>query len=354
MRFNYFLTTYLPRKDYGGDRLYQELIEQAVKADELGYDSISIPEHHLVNILLVPSPLQMAAKLACLTREVDIVTSIAVLPVRDMRIFAGEVIQADILCDGRLTLGVGRGAFGYELARLGTPIAQTREKFDESLAVLEALLSSESVAWDGTYYKFDEITVMPRPIRKIPIMVAAMAPEAIYSSARKGYDVQTTPLQASHDVLLEQVNAFRRGKAEAPKRSPEQRLALQRVVYLARDDADAERTGRMVYEYYKLFDNVFSGPGQVTKGMIDPLPRKQSFEEMMDNVLICTKSRMLDVLGSYAEAGIDEIIMSCGFGQKQEDMLDMMNRFASEIIPHFRAYAPAKAALRPALSSSIK
>jgi alkanesulfonate monooxygenase SsuD/methylene tetrahydromethanopterin reductase-like flavin-dependent oxidoreductase (luciferase family) len=353
MRFNYFLTTYLPRKDYGGDRLYQELIQQAVKADELGYDAISIPEHHLVNILLVPSPLQMAAKLACLTREVDIVTSIAVLPVRDMRIFAGEVVQADILCDSRLTLGVGRGAFGYELERLGTPLSLTREKFDESLAVLEALLSSESVSWNGSYYKFDELTVMPRPVRKIPIMVAAMIPEAIYSCARKGYDVQTTPLQASHDVLLEQVNAFRRGKAEAPERSFESKLALQRVLYLARDEADAERVGRIVYDYYKLFDNVFSGPGQVSKGMIDPLPRKQSFEEMMDNVLICTKSRMIDMLGSYADAGIDEIIMSCGFGQKQEEMLDMMNRFATEIMPHFRKLPSAKPVVRPVLRSSL-
>jgi alkanesulfonate monooxygenase SsuD/methylene tetrahydromethanopterin reductase-like flavin-dependent oxidoreductase (luciferase family) len=88
MRFNYFLTSYLPRRDYGGDRLYREMVEQAVLADRLGFDAVSIPEHHLINILLVPSPLQMAVKIAGLTRNVDIVTCIAVLPVRDMRVFA--------------------------------------------------------------------------------------------------------------------------------------------------------------------------------------------------------------------------------------------------------------------------
>ena len=60
-----------------------------------------------------------------------------------MRIYAGEIICADIFTNGRLMLGVGRGAFGYEMERLGVPLATSREKFDESLDVLQALLSRE-------------------------------------------------------------------------------------------------------------------------------------------------------------------------------------------------------------------
>lgn len=350
MRFNYFLTSFLPRKEYGADRLYRDMIEQAVLADRLGFDAVSIPEHHLINVLLVPSPLQMATKVATLTRNVEVVTSIAVLPIRDMRVFAGEVVQADVLCDYRLTLGVGRGAFGYEIDRLGTPMAESRSKFDESLAVLEALLSSEEVSWDGTYYKFDAITVMPRPPRKIPIMVAAMSPDAIFHSAKRGYDIQTTPLQASHEVLLEQVNAFKRGRDEAGVVDRPQKLSLQRVIYLARDDADAVRNGELVYDYYKRFDNLFTGPGVVRNGMIEPLPRKQSFEEMMANVLICTKSQMIDKLASYADVGIDEVIMSSGFGQSQAEMLDMMARFADEVMPHFAGAAEVQI---PLISSQV-
>lgn len=334
MRFNYFLTSYLPRRDYGGDRLYREMVEQAVLADRLGFDAVSIPEHHLINILLVPSPLQMAVKIAGLTRNVDIVTSIAVLPVRDMRVFAGEVVQADILCEGRLVLGVGRGAFGYELERLGTPLSQTRAKFDESLDVLEALLTGEPTGWDGSYYRFAPITIMPPPVRKVRMMVAVMAPEGIYASARRGLNIQTTPLQASHEMLLEQVDAFHRGKRAAGARGTGIQLSLQRVTYLARDEADARAKGQMIYDYYKRFDNVFSGPGVVSDGMIEALPRRQSFEEMMENLLICPAAEMVDRLSAYAEAGIDEVILSCSFGQEQGEMLDMIERFAAEVIPH--------------------
>ena len=161
MRFCHFLSSYLPDLDYGGKQLFDDMVEQACTADSLGYASVAIPEHHLINILLTPAPLQMAIKVACETSNVDIVTSVAVLPLHDMRVFAGEVAQADILTDGRLILGVGRGAFAYEMARMGSPIEHSRDIFDESLEVLVALLSETEVSWHGAHYDFDSLTIMP-------------------------------------------------------------------------------------------------------------------------------------------------------------------------------------------------
>ncbi|MCR6502789.1 LLM class flavin-dependent oxidoreductase [Shinella sp. CPCC 101442] len=331
MDFNHFLSSYLPDPSYGGTRLYRDMVEQAVQAEKCGYRGVSIPEHHLINILLVPSPLQLAVKIASATSRIELVTSIAVLPIRDMRIFAGEVVQADMLCERRLVLGVGRGAFAYEVGRLGTPLEETKKKFEESLAVLEALLTKEEVSWNGDYYTFDPITVMPRPERVIPLMLAVMAPEGIYHTARKGYHVQTTPLQASHTVLLEQVNAFRCGKIESGKNN---RLALQRGIYLARDAADARAKLELASTYYQRFDNVYSGPGIVDNGCIRPLPRKQTVEELGRSLIICETNEMIDRLAAYSEAGIDEVIVTSNFGQEQSETLDMMARFSSDVMPH--------------------
>ncbi len=334
MDFNHFLSSYMPDPGYGGRRLYRDMVEQAVQAEKCGYRGVSIPEHHLINILLVPSPLQLAVKIASVTSRIDLVTSVAVLPIRDMRVFAGEVVQADILCDGRLTLGVGRGAFAFEIERLGLPMAETKKKFEESLAVLEALLTREEVSWDGDYYRFDPITVMPRPERTIPLMLAVMVPEGIYHTARKGYHVQTTPLQASHAVLLDQVNAFHRGKAEAGAAAKGNRLALQRGIYLARDAADARAKLELASTYYQRFDNVYTGPGIVDNGCIRPLPRKQTIEELGRSLIICERAEMIDRLASYAEAGIDEVIVTSNFGQEQSETLDMMARLSAEVMPH--------------------
>ena len=176
MRFNNFLGAYYRDTGYGGDRLFADMLAQARLVERLGFRGVTIPEHHLINILLIPDPLQFAVKVASITEHLEIVTSVCQLPLHDMRIFAGQVIQAGILCEGRLVLGVGRGAFAYELARMGKPIDESRERFDESLNVLLALLAREEVSWDGKYYQFAPITVMPRPgaLGSPPIMIAAL------------------------------------------------------------------------------------------------------------------------------------------------------------------------------------
>ena len=102
MEFSHFLSAYYPDTSYGGDRLYADMISQARLVDRLGYRAVTIPEHHLINILLVPDPLQFAVKVASVTSRVELVTSVCVLPLHDMRVFAGRAIQADILCEGRL------------------------------------------------------------------------------------------------------------------------------------------------------------------------------------------------------------------------------------------------------------
>lgn len=335
MDLSHFLNSHQLDPATGGKQLYRQMIEQAVHAETCGYRGVSVPEHHLINILLVPSPLQMAVKIAAHTRSLEITSSICQLPLRDMRVFAGEVIQAQALCDGRLVLGVGKGAFAYETERLGVPFEQTKPQFEESLKVLEALLAQEEVSWDGRFYKFEALTVMPRPEDPIPLALAIMAPPGIEAMAARGYHIQTTPLGASHEVLQQQVNAFHQGKARAQP-GCNSRLSLQRGLFLARNEADARDKIAMAHRYYMSFDNVFGGPGIVERGRIKPLPRKQTVEELGDNVLICGVAEMIDRLSVYAELGIDEVIASSNFGQDQSETLDMMSRLSEEVMPHIR------------------
>ncbi len=339
MLFNHFLSAYYPDTSYGGHRLFKDMVSQGILADKLGYSAVTIPEHHLINILLTPAPLQMAVRIAAETKNVDLVTSVSVLPIHDMRIFAGEVSQADNLTEGRLVLGVGRGAFRYELERLGVNLDQTRDIFDESLLVLEELLTKENVSWDGDYYKFDSLTIMPRPYtRPMPrIMIAALAPTALYHCARRGFNVQTTVLQHDSKHLLEQVQGFQQGKSERQDTSTDIKLSMLQVGYLAKNQADAEEKIDMAFDYYKRFDNVFTGPGVVSNGAIEPLPRTQSREELAANLLICTRDEMIDRLSHYKEAGIDEITFNPNIGASQDEVLEQMDRMAVEVFPALSA-----------------
>lgn len=342
MEFSIQLSAYYPDKSYGGDRIYRDMIEQSVLADRLGYDAVSLTEHHLINILMLPAPLQLAVRIAAETRRIGIMTSVAVLPLHDMRIYAGEVVCADILTEGRLMLGVGRGAFGYEMGRLGVPLETSREKFDESLDLLRQLLDEEEVGWDGKYYRFEPITVMPRPVRRIPIMMAVMAPEGIRACAGRGFHIQTTPLSGSHHRMRQQVEAFNQGKASLGEAGRDLTLSLSRVAFLAVGEADRMRKVAQANEYYKRFDNVFTGPGIVDRGMIRPLPREMTLSETAENLAIETPPDMIDKLGPYAEAGVDRFIMNMNFGLSQTETLECVQQFAEEVMPHFTARKAAR------------
>ena len=337
MDFNHFLTSYMPNPNVGSKVHFQNMIEQSILAEKLGYKKVSIPEHHLINLLMMPSPLQMAVKIASLTKNISISTSVAVLPLHDMRTYAGEVATADILTDGRLILGVARGAFPWEMKRLGTPIEHSKEKFTESLEVLQKLLSEEEVSFSGKYYNFEALTIMPRPITQpIPIMIAAMDPNSIKNAALRGFHVQSTVLSGTKELLMERVNAFRDGCEKLGEKGKLLKLSMQRMMFVAKDEKDAEKKNKLAYEYYKRFDNMFTGPGKVKNGNIIPLPRKQSFEEMKDNLLICPINELIDKLSIYAEAGVDEFIISSSFGQEQNETIESMHKISEEIIPYFK------------------
>ena len=337
MDFNHFLTSYMPNPNVGSKVHFENMVEQSILAEKLGYKKVSIPEHHLINLLMMPSPLQMAVKIASLTKNISISTSVAVLPLHDMRTYAGEVATADILTDGRLILGVARGAFPWEMKRLGTPIEHSKEKFTESLEVLQKLLSEEEVSFSGKYYNFEALTIMPRPITKpIPIMIAAMDPNSIKNAALRGFHVQSTVLSGTKELLMERVNAFREGCEELGEKGKLLKLSMQRMMFVAKDEKDAEKKNKLAYEYYKRFDNMFTGPGKVKNGNIIPLPRKQSFDEMKDNLLICPINELIDKLSIYAEAGVDEFIISSSFGQEQNETIESMHKISEEIIPYFK------------------
>lgn len=337
MKFSIQLSADYPDKGYGGDRIYADMLEQAIFAEKLGYDALSITEHHLVNVLMMPAPLQFAVKIAAHTRRIKLMTSIVVLPLHDMRIYAGELVVADILTEGRLLLGVGRGAFRYEMERLGVPMSETQARFNESLDVLQKLLSEEEVSWKGQFYDFEPLTIMPRPVRPggPQMMMAVMNPEGIYHCTKRGFHIQTTPLAGNQQLLVDQVSAFNRAKDEMGEAGAHLTLSLSRVAFATGQASSRQRILESADSYYARFDNAFTGPGLVDNGMLRPLPRSQTIQELDDSLLLGTAQQIVDKVGFYAELGIDRLILNPNFGLPQGEIMDSIQLLAEEVMPHF-------------------
>ena len=185
MQFGFYLPCYHPDTSFPAAQLYKDTIEEAKLAEELGFISLTIPEHHFINYLVHPSPLLTAVRVAAETKSIPLISAVLVLPFYDVRRLAGEIAQADCLTGGRIQIGVGRGAFRYEFDRFNVPVEESRERFDDSLNLLIKLLSEEEVSWDSKYYRFEPLTVTPRPVQKPypAIWVAALAEAATSQTA---------------------------------------------------------------------------------------------------------------------------------------------------------------------------
>ncbi|MEM7093051.1 MAG: LLM class flavin-dependent oxidoreductase [Actinomycetota bacterium] len=337
MQFSIQLSADYPDKSYGGDRVYGDMIEQAVLCDRLGFDAVGLTEHHLVNCLMNPAPLQFAVKIAAHTEQLKIMTSVIVLPLHDMRILAGELVVADIFTEGRLLVGVGRGAFPFEMERLGVPMHETRARFDESLDVLEALLSREEVSWHGEYYNFEPLTIMPRPVApgRPQLMMAVMNPEGIAACTKRGFHIQTTPLAGDHQMLVNQVQGHKVAKESMGSDGDHLTISLSRVAYLAHTESERRERVEAAHAYYGRFDNIYTGPGIVDAGMIRPLPRAQTADELAESLLVCGPDEMVEKLAVYDDLGIDRVILNVNFGVEQQATLEMIEAFATEVMPNF-------------------
>ena len=117
MKFSYYLPCHFNDRSKPAVELYQEAEYQAQYAEELGFDSIAIPEHYFMNYISCPSILLFAVKLSQLV-SLRIVSAVIPLPYYHPLRLAQEIALADVLTGGRLELGIGRGTYDFEFDRL--------------------------------------------------------------------------------------------------------------------------------------------------------------------------------------------------------------------------------------------
>lgn len=146
-----------------GGHYYKEALEEVVRAEDLGFDSVWMEEHHAVANHYWPSPWTVLAGFATRTSRVllgtDIVVAAFYHPVR----LAEDVTMVDIMSGGRTVLGIAIGYKPDEFALYGAELEKRGARFEEQLAIVKALWTEERVSFAGRYYTV-EGRLEPRPV----------------------------------------------------------------------------------------------------------------------------------------------------------------------------------------------
>jgi probable F420-dependent oxidoreductase len=149
-----------------GGHYYRDALEEVVRAEDLGFDSVWMEEHHSVADHYWPSPLPVLAGFATRTARMRLGTDILVAPFYHPVRLAEDAVMLDVMSGGRFVLGVAIGYKPDEFALYGATLEKRGARFEEQLAVMKALWTQDRVAFRGAYYTVDgrlEPTPVTRP-----------------------------------------------------------------------------------------------------------------------------------------------------------------------------------------------
>jgi alkanesulfonate monooxygenase SsuD/methylene tetrahydromethanopterin reductase-like flavin-dependent oxidoreductase (luciferase family) len=176
----------------------EETLEQVILMDEMGWDYVWFVEHHfLTGFSMSPCPEVMFGALSRLTKRIRLGFGVVILPYRHPIRVAERIAMLDHMSHGRIDFGTGRSA-PYEQTGMGIDPRDTREMWEESLAMIPKIWESDMFEWEGRFWKVPPRQVLPKPYQKPhpPIWMAALQPSSYELAAKKGIGVMALGVAA--------------------------------------------------------------------------------------------------------------------------------------------------------------
>src|SRR5438105_3048126 len=169
-----------------GQRSTRQGLELLQRADELGFDWVSVAEHHYSPRQLSPNPLVLASALSQRVRKARIALLGPTIPFLNPVRVAEEIAMLDNLTGGRVVAGLMRGSPGEYMTYSANP-TESRERFQEGLELVRrAWTEPQPFGWEGRYYQFRTVSIWPRPVQRPhpPIFMSGSTPESGEFAAR--------------------------------------------------------------------------------------------------------------------------------------------------------------------------
>ena len=324
---------------------YQHTLGMIETADRAGIDGWFLAEHHCdPSFSLVASPNLLLAVAAERTSSLHLGALVTVLPYHHPVRVAEEIRMLDVITDGRLELGFGRGAIRHEQAAYGIDRNTTAELFEDGMQMLMRLLTETNVEFDNKWWHGTVPRIVPSAVQKPhpPMWIVAVSASSIDRAARYGAHaaITLTPMELAREHVARYEEAWQQHQGDAPRG----KFSFGITIAVAETHAEAERFARRPLEvkaqtFLKQISDRPKGNdpayAEHEAGWRDYVD--SSFEGMIDKGLI--------VYGSVDESveQLERIIAECGanaitfipqfVGLDPEFGGRSLELFATEVVP---------------------
>jgi alkanesulfonate monooxygenase SsuD/methylene tetrahydromethanopterin reductase-like flavin-dependent oxidoreductase (luciferase family) len=346
MKFATFMLNENVHGEPPGDVL-RNSIHEAVLAEEIGFDAVWLAEHHFSDYGVAPSTAVLAAAIAARTSTIRIGTGVLVLPFQDPLRVAEDFALVDQISDGRLDFGVGRGYQPHEYKGFGIPMSESRDRFDEALAIIEGLWSNETFTYEGKFHSVDEVSLMPRPLQQPtpPIWVAAVSPDSFERVARMGKPFMSAPSIAPLDKVRECYDLYSKTLAEEGITLDPQ-YPIQRHVYIGENEEDAYETPKDPFMWYQNRNQQLMSSADANDPSYAFYQKAQRNKADLDyhrvassdSTLLCTAEVAIERIKHIKdELDLNYLLGTFQFGGLPREKAEAsMRRFAEDVMPAFQ------------------
>ena len=333
---------------------YRDTIEQAVHAESLGFESIwPVEQHFNPQLSIMPAPLLLLTAVAERTTTLRLGIAIVLLPLSHPLRVAEEIAVLDVISNGRVEFGIGRGSIPTHFSGFGIDQTESRGRMMEALDMIRQAWTSERVSFHGQFYSVDDIAVVPKPVQQPhpPIRAAANSLDTFELMGRLGYPIfvasQVNPFAKMRE-LIPVYHQARAAAGHAEARAED--ISLLGPLYVGNSQGQIrEELEPSIRRFLQSVSSIYSSQGQ------DLGPESSRIKEVLERVRRMTYDKVAEVMGIFEtpqacverlqalheEFGMGRMI--CWFNPggtvPHSQVMRSMELFAAKVMPHFREEA---------------
>jgi alkanesulfonate monooxygenase SsuD/methylene tetrahydromethanopterin reductase-like flavin-dependent oxidoreductase (luciferase family) len=307
--------------------LYAELLEQCDAADELGFDSFWVAEHHFHEYGAIPRPPVWLAAAAERTRRIRLGSGVVVLPFDNPLRTAEDYAMVDVLSHGRLNLGVGSGYLKHEYAGFNVDPEEKRARFDEALEIVLRAWRGEPFSYAGKYHRVTDVRINVQPVQRPhpPVWIATLRADGAPRVGARGLPVMLIPYASAEslDQMAAGVRTYREAFIGAGGRAENATVPFGFHCHCAQTTGQARAEAREAMERY-------------VRTRLYAVQR--SFETLVEQnvVAIGDPEEIVRVARLYEAAGFTDFLAIPNFGGlPHKQVLRSLELLARHVLPQF-------------------
>jgi alkanesulfonate monooxygenase SsuD/methylene tetrahydromethanopterin reductase-like flavin-dependent oxidoreductase (luciferase family) len=330
---------------------YMEVVDEALLAEKVGFDGWGSSEQHVaIGGASISAPEVLYPYLMAKTSRLQFVHAVTLLPTRinhPLRV-AERVATADILSNGRVELGTGRGNTTLALRAFEVAANDNKAQWDEGIELIRRAFLDDPFTFEGEYYKIPPRSLTPKPVQRPhpPLSVAATSPDSHQQAGEKGIGVMSAPSFMGFDFLQNALKIYDETFSATTHSDPayyHKTAAIIGGVHCAETTAQARKEALPMLKYAQLSVGGFERLSKLSQdyaymGAVKDVDFHDEGYMYGDSAgfVVGDPDECIRQIRVYEEMGVDTITMRMD-SIPHDQLMRSIEMFGKYVIPHFKS-----------------